>query len=82
MPIPTLSRNTWYLIASKEGGGIIQNTEAMKVPTGVVIRNTTLVNGPNNVSESMVFIPGAGLCKSDKDGFFDVCATSLNEAVH
>lgn len=81
MSINTLTRNTWYRITSVEGGGIRQITDAMKVPSGVVVRNTTLVLGPNNVSESMTFVENLGIRQSENPGFYELCSSSTNEAI-
>lgn len=76
----TLKRNTWYLISTSEGGGLMQQTHAMKVPTGVIVRDVTLVQGPNNVAQSTVLVEGAGICNSENPGFYEICMGSQNEA--
>jgi len=70
----TLKHNPWKRIALVEEGGVTQATDGLQVPGGgVIVRNTTVVNGPNTVNQSMVFVPDTRLeLLRENNGFYEV----------
>lgn len=70
----TLKHDPWKCIAFAEEGGITQSTDGLEVAGGgVIVRNTTLVNGPNTVNQSMVFVPDVRLEHiGDGRGFYAI----------
>lgn len=75
----TLKHNPWKRVAFVEEGGITQTTEAMDVlGCGVLVRNTTLVNGPNTVNQSTVYVPDCKLHPTlNGNGFYDIVGHGL-----
>lgn len=76
-----LKRSTWYQISKVVDNGIIQTTDAMKVPAGVLVRNTTIFVGSYNSSESMTYVENAGIRPSEVKDMYEICSSTCNEAI-
>lgn len=56
----------WYPICLTHGPNVCKETRAMKVPTGVLVKHSTMFAPSGSVDETMVFIPGNGIKVDDK----------------
>jgi hypothetical protein len=74
-----LKRNKWYRIAFSHENEVMQTTEAMKVPNGVLVRTTIVTDKGCGVST--VFIPDVGIQHIDNCTAYGICSGSLNEVV-
>jgi hypothetical protein len=74
-----LKRNKWYRIASSHENEVMQTTEAMKVPSGVLVKTTIVTDKGCGVSTA--FVPDVGIQRIDNHTAYGICAGSTNEAV-
>jgi hypothetical protein len=71
----TLKRNVWYYVAGGREDNAQLATHALKLPDGVLLRTTMMLNGACSVTTTHV--PNCGI--RSVSGGYEVCAHQLNE---